>query len=225
MTWPISSTRLTTLTLALVGAATLAGCGDDMEAREAMDYDESVDEAAAEVADAQMEAIEADAPDSLEISEDFSAVDLNGDSQLDMDEVTDWAQRTGFSYRTWSENGDSTPKAFYGTLFARFDGDADGTVTRMEWSRHAPLFPSDILTESDFTRWDEDGNGELRRSEVVAGFESTDLYASIDSDGSSSIEDAELIEWFYDLVDTNDDGVIDATEWSDAQAYHRSMEM
>ncbi len=225
MTWPISSTRLTTLTLALVGAATLAGCGDDMEAREAADYDESMDEAAAEVAEAQMEAIEADSPDSLELSEDFAALDLNGDSQLDMDEVTDWAQRTGFTYDAWSQEGDSTPEAFYGTLFARFDGDEDGTVTRMEWTRHAPLFPSDILAESDFTRWDEDENGQLDRSEVVAGLESADLYARVDTDGNSSIEDAELIEWFYDLVDTNDDEVIDATEWSDAVRYHASIEM
>ena len=225
MTWPITSTRLTTLTLAFVGAATLAGCGDDMEAREASDYDESMDDAAAEVADAQMEAIEADAPDSLEFSEDFAALDLNGDSQLDMDEVTDWAQRTGFSYGTWSENGDSTPEAFYGTLFARFDGDEDGRVTRMEWTRNASLLPSDILTESDFSRWDEDESGQLDRNEVVAGFASTDLYASVDTDGSSSIEDAELVEWFFELVDTNDDDVIDATEWSDAQEYHPDVEM
>ena len=222
MTCPISSSRLTTLSLALAGAVVLAGCGDDMEAREAMDYDESMDEAAAEVADASD--MEASGTATLDVSEDFAEVDLNGDSELSMDEVTEWAKRTGFSYASWSGSDDTTSTGLYGGLFTRFDSDEDGTVTRMEWEAHAPLFPSDILAGSEFSTWDADGSGQLDRTEVVAGFETTELHARVDLDDSATIDDAELIEWFYDFVDTNDDEVIDPAEWSAANRFHVSIE-
>jgi len=219
MTHMNPSTRMTAMSLALIGSVTLAGCGDDMEAREASDY-EALSDTAAEISD-RTEMTPADTGMALNVEEDFDELDLNGDAQLDMDEVTEWATRNGFTYDVWSE-GDATADGFYGTLFTRFDADENGTIGQSEFERNAPMFA--VLSETDFSAWDTDGNAELNRSEVVAGLHSTELYASIDADGSATIEDEELLEWFFDVVDVNDDEMIDATEWTNAETFHENLE-
>lgn len=184
--------------LTLVGAVLMAGCGD-AEARDPAPLDEPLD------------------PVVTETAYGFDDIDMDGDSELDADEIHEWAEGVPFTYSGWVVS-DTTAQGFYASIHNRWDTDNDGTVSEAEWDVQHEMYPG--LTEVDFVDWDMDGNSEIVSTEFVSGFEATGLYARVDGNSDGVISDMELRDWFFDLVDVNDDQVVDDAEWEMAEPYY-----
>ena len=97
-------------------------------------------------------------------------------------------------------------------IFAMIDADGDGEVTASEWS-DAANDSEDPMTEEDYDdlmiwidMYDDDNSGGLN----LAEFENT--MESMNDDGDNE-DDPEMI---FRMIDSNGDGEVTASEWSDA---------
>ncbi|MFP4622799.1 MAG: hypothetical protein ACLFRX_01340 [Gemmatimonadota bacterium] len=90
----------------------------------------------------------------------------------------------------------------------KWDTDLDGQLSRDEfdawWAEHGPL------PVPDTTDVDEQPVAD----ELAEGFQRHDIVGRVDVDADQTTDDKELRDWWFDFLDRNDDGRIDATEWS-----------
>ncbi|MDX1577060.1 MAG: hypothetical protein R3266_01190 [Gemmatimonadota bacterium] len=180
-------------------ALSLGACGDG-EAAEA--------EAAAEPADEVM----------VTGTDRFLTLDANGDSYLDADEIAEWVDDEGI-LMSWDIDADSEidEDDIEGNAFRLWDQNDDGLVSEEEWKTGAELwYPTDteIVPIAD---WDLDGDSELDADEFAEAFDVSVL-------GEIWVQDdlnrATFKHAYFDLYDTNDDGLVDRMEWDAGLAFH-----
>ncbi len=142
---------------------------------------------------------------------EFSTLDRNGDSYLDVDEVAEWKDRDGV-FTAWDADVDSEldRDEIAGNAFSLWDADRNGKISQDEWRQATDLwYPRDV----DFRvygDWDLDGDSELDVDEFKERF---DYSALGESWRSSSLDKETFKKAYFELYDTDDDGKVSAAEW------------
>lgn len=178
------------ITIAGVSVAlVLVGCGDDVE-----------EPAAAPVTTATVD------------TGRFSALDANGDSYLDVDEVAEWKDREGVFTR-WDADKDSEldRDEIAGNAFSLWDADRNGKISETEWKQGTDLWYPTRVNPGVYGDWDGDGDSELDLDEFKERF---DFSALGESWGARSIDKQTFKNAYFELYDTNDDGKVSTSEWT-----------
>ncbi len=112
--------------IAIAGATlvlTLAACGDDADT-------------AAGASDTTTTAVQ----------DEFTTLDANGDSYLDVDEIAEWEDEEGV-FTQWDADADSEldRDEIAGNAFGLWDADGNGKVSQKEWRQGTALwYPQDV---------------------------------------------------------------------------------
>lgn len=146
----------------------------------------------------------------------FQDHDLDRDGSLRRDEFAAWIPEAGV-YASWvyEAEGDLNVDGVSRRMVTVWDEDGNSLLTEAEWSAGVGSWfgPDDHGAYPD---WDADGDGGLNLDEVSAALDRRGLYGRIDLDGDASIDDEELANWLFDVIDTNGDGRLAPTEWDAA---------
>lgn len=169
-------------------ALVLVGCGDDAE------------EPAAPVTTATVDAGR------------FSALDANGDSYLDVDEVAEWKDREDVFTR-WDADKDSEldRDEIAGNAFSLWDADRNGRISETEWKQGTDLWYATRVDHRVYGDWDRDGDSELDLDEFK---ERSDFSALGESWDARLMDKQTFKNAYFELYDTNDDGKVSTSEWT-----------
>lgn len=135
--------------------------------------------------------------------------DANRDMVLQRDEFALWRTDQD-AFDGWVGDEGLDREIFADRIHVAWDTDGDGVVTRNEWAVGVEPVLEDPGSWSD---WDGDGDSELDLNEVAESMETRGIYDVIDRDQDRVIDDEEIGDFFYDLIDRNDNGEVDVTEW------------
>lgn len=180
--------------LSLVGAALLAAC------------------------DAEPEAETVEAEPTTEVAEEpaYADWDRDGDTELDRDELPEWVDRTA-PHGAWETDVESEWDAdnMGERMLVIWDTDRDTVVTEEEWAAQIDMW---YVVDGDpgygtWTDWDMDGDSELDADEIAEALERYGIFNAADVDANAVLDPVEFDTWLFEVVDTDDDGVIDETEW------------
>lgn len=152
----------------------------------------------------------ADAPDTERpMVTPYREWDANRDMVLQRDEFALWrTDRDAFA--AWVGEDGLDREMFADRIHVSWDTDGDGVVTEQEWA----VGVEPVLGEpGSWSDWDADGDSELDVNEVAESLEIQGTYDLIDSDQDRIIDDEEIADFLYDLIDLNDNGELDVTEW------------
>lgn len=171
-------------------ALALAGCGDEAE-----------------------EPVGAPATTSALDRGQFSTRDRNGDSFLDLDEVAEWKDRDGV-FTKWDADADSEldRDEIAGNAFSLWDADRNGKISEAEWKQGTDLWYPKGVDYRVYGDWDRDGDSELDVDEFKERF---DLSALGESWNPRSIHKQTFKQAYFELYDTNDDGKVSTSEWTE----------
>lgn len=144
----------------------------------------------------------------------FARYDADGDRYLVETEWPLWwgDARIITSWDTDPEAGLS-PSELARAALHLWDENGDGAVDESEWRQGTTRWFGDGEEDATFADQDRDGSGSLDADEIGRAFETEGLFGNVDQDGDGVVDDQELSDWFFDVVDVNGDGRIDATEW------------
>ncbi len=171
------------LTLALA----LSGCGDDSDDPVAT-------------------------PTTVAPVDNFTTLDRNGDSYLDLDEIAEWKDRDGVFTR-WDADKDSEldRDEIAGNAFSLWDANRNGKISQDEWKQGTELWYPTGVDFRVYGDWDRDGDSELDADEFKERF---DYSALGESWKARSLDKQTFKKAYFDLYDTDDDGRISASEWT-----------
>ncbi|HZD05651.1 MAG TPA: hypothetical protein VE173_12060 [Longimicrobiales bacterium] len=149
-----------------------------------------------------------------EVTVPFARYDADGDQYL---ADTEWPLWWGDAriITVWDSDGETglSPSELADATVRLWDGDGDGAVDESEWREGSSRWFGTDLEDATYADWDRDGDGYLDAEEVAQDFETNALYGNIDTDDDGVVDDQELSDWFFDVVDVNRDGKVDASEW------------
>lgn len=150
----------------------------------------------------------------------FEALDGDGDSYLDADEMAEWVDDEGI-FTAWDIDPDSELDAdeINEGVFRVWDGNDDDRITEMEWETGVDFFYSDDLDSGHFQDWDLNGDSELDMDEVAEGLDATEWNEAWYTDDDPVIDHDGFFDRYFTLWDRDEDGVIDRAEHSDASNY------
>ncbi len=142
----------------------------------------------------------------------FSTLDRNGDSYLDLDEVAEWRDREGVFTR-WDADRDSEldRDEIAGNAFSLWDGDHNGTISQDEWRQATDLWYPRGVNFRVYSDWDRDGDSELDADEFKERF---DYSALGESWKAGPLNKETFKKAYFELYDTDDDGRVSASEWT-----------
>jgi hypothetical protein len=142
--------------------------------------------------------------------------DLDRDGALSRDEFGAWVARGGV-HASWvyEAEGDLDVGPVSRRLLANWDADRDSLVIESEWTAGVGAWfePGDHGT---FAEWDPDRSGALDADEVARALQDRSLFSQIDLDGNASVDDRELADWLFGVIDMSDDARLDPDEWEAA---------
>lgn len=135
--------------------------------------------------------------------------DANRDMVLQRDEFALWRTDQD-AFARWVGDDGMNREIFADRIYVAWDTDGDGVVTEQEWV----VGVEPVLEQpGSWSDWDPDGDSELDLNEVAEALETQGTYDLIDRDQDRIIDDEEIADFFYDLIDLNDNGELDVTEW------------
>jgi len=138
--------------------------------------------------------------------------DRNEDRGLDREEFGEWSRSRSATAGTGLDRD-----RFSQRVVLIWDSDDDDLVDEDEWREGLNALYGDG-DHGVWADWDGDGDSELDANEVAEALETKNLYDRVDLDRDALIDDEELADWFFDVIDLNDDDVVDTTEWDSASA-------
>lgn len=142
----------------------------------------------------------------------FAALDANGDSYLDDDELRESADAAG-AFDAWNADADSEldPDQITGNAFKLWDRDGSGKLSVEEWETGADLWYPDNAKVVVFDDADGDGDSELDADEFAERFDASAL-----GEGwrPGSISKSRFKSAYFSLFDTDDDGRVSRDEWA-----------
>lgn len=187
------------IAFAFAVALGVSGCGDE-------DPDVAVDDD-----------VGADDPTTVEVDDsEFATLDANGDSYLDLDEVSEWADDNGV-FSEWDVDADSEldRDEITGNAFELWDIDANGTISEGEWQTGVDLWYPDGAEPVVFSDLDNDGDSEVDTDELS---ERVDLSPLGESWTAESLDAETFEKAYFDLYDRDGDGRVTETEWNTSVA-------
>lgn len=148
---------------------------------------------------------------------EYAEWDNDRDDRLGEEEFRSWwAEEDRLA--EWDTDGDDTVsrQEFDERLFARWDQTEDDVISEVEWREGADRWFAGDVETGTWEEWDADDDAHLDRDEFAAAMEDRRLYARVDADRDDAVDADELVDWFFDLFDRNDDDRIDASDWERA---------
>lgn len=145
--------------------------------------------------------------------------DLDDDGALSSDEFAGWLGQADVDAAwTFRTDSDLDLDRVAERMIVVWDVENDSVVSEEEWVAGVRTWygPDDY---GAFVDWDADGDSELDANEIAEALETRGMYDRVDLDRDAVIDDEELADWFFDVIDTSDDGQIDTTEWDAAMEY------
>lgn len=146
------------------------------------------------------------------VQDEFTTLDVNGDSYLDADEIAEWEDDEG-AFRQWDADADSEldRDEIAGNAFALWDADGNGRISQKEWRQGTVLWYPDDVDYDVFNDWDGDGDSELDSDEFAERFDHSLLGESwtTESIGKETFKEA-----YFELYDADDDGRVSRSEWT-----------
>ena len=142
----------------------------------------------------------------------FSTLDRNGDSYLDVDEVAEWKDRDGV-FTKWDADVDSEldRDEIAGNAFSLWDANRNGKISQDEWRQGTDLWYPRGVDFRVYGDWDDDGDSELDADEFKERF---DYSALGESWKARSLDKETFKKGYFELYDTDDDGKVSASEWT-----------
>ncbi len=142
----------------------------------------------------------------------FSTLDANGDSYLDVDEVAEWKDREGV-FTKWDADVDSEldRDEIAGNAFSLWDADRNGKISQDEWKQGTDLWYPRGVDFRVYGDWDRDGDSELDVDEFKERF---DFSALGESWKARSVDKQTFKKAYFELYDSDDDGKVSASEWT-----------
>lgn len=143
--------------------------------------------------------------------------DADEDGELTREEYEAWWAREQ-PYADWDVNADAvvTTEELARGVFNAWDVDRTGGVDPDEWGM--PLTGIGGGDYPAWEEWDRDADQMVVADELAEGFQRYDIVGQIDLDEDRALSEDELRAWWFDLLDVDDDGVIDRTEWRQASS-------
>jgi Ca2+-binding EF-hand superfamily protein len=158
-----------------------------------------------------------DDPTTVEADDtEFATLDANGDSYLDLDEVSEWADDNGV-FSEWDVDADSEldRDEITGNAFELWDADTNGTISEDEWETGADLWYPDGAEPVVFNDLDNDGDSEVDADEFA---EHVDLSPVGETWTAESLDAETFKNAYFELYDNDNDGKVSKTEWSSGVA-------
>lgn len=215
-----SKTRRPSLTLLASMVALASACAPDSGRSDEVATDEgALPEAAAVPESAAQEETAAIAPIIVDIPA-FEGHDSNRDGVLSRDEFGAWIAENGV-HASWvyEADGDLDVGAVSSRLLGLWDQNEDSLLSEPEWDGGVrSWFPPDEA--GAFSDWDGNGDGSVDAIEAAVALGSRGLYDRIDGDGNTIVDDRELADWLFGVIDASGDGGLDQAEWEAAQEKH-----
>ncbi len=142
----------------------------------------------------------------------FSDWDMDGDASLNEQEFGQWAREEG-PFGTWFGEEGVDFDQIHQDLHSAMDMNSDGTVDESDWSAGIrELFGNE--DPGQWSEWDTNGDGQLDEEEFTQAIQTSGLQERMDEDGDGTVTEAEVQTFFFGLMDRNDDGRLDTTEWN-----------
>ncbi|MDP8976392.1 MAG: EF-hand domain-containing protein [Actinomycetota bacterium] len=142
----------------------------------------------------------------------FSTLDRNGDSYLDVDEVAEWKDRDSV-FAKWDADADSEldRDEIAGNAFSLWDADRNGKISQQEWKQGAELWYPRGVDYGVYGDWDRDGDSELDADEIKEKF---DFSVLGESWRARPISRETFKKAYFELYDSDDDGKVSTSEWT-----------
>jgi hypothetical protein len=206
-----TKTRLTSWMSLAAMVAVASACGPDAERG-----DEAETEVEAAAGDTSSSPQEVTAVAVIVDIPAYQEHDRNRDGALNHDEFGAWIAQDGV-HASWvyEAEGDLDVGPVSRRLFATWDEDQDSLVIESEWTTGVGAW-FEAGDHGTFAEWDSDLSGALDADEVAGALQARGLFGQIDLDGNASVDDGELADWLFHVIDTSDDARLDPDEWKAA---------
>lgn len=193
--------------LAIVGLLPLAACETEVDQTEELGVEET----------AEMGAME---ETGTATAWNINQYDTDADQQLARNEWDTWYSENNL-YDQWNTGGEGLEQnEFSQGVFETWDANDDAGLDETEWNDGTGWFDGQYGT---FGEWDANGDSVLDANEVAEGFETNNLYDTVDRDSDALIDDEEIADWWFDIWDADDSEYLDTTEWDNLGAEYTRL--